>query len=183
MDWNDDLYDRNELGAHLGSLGVLQNHTVDELLVRTTKNTRTGNEFGFKPTELSVGTTAAGEYFSGFHALVHRDGPNIHHIDPEARHASSFWIRFAEEVCTYITRNKTFSPAGGISGSKSEHFARTMRRIYRSVLISAASLFATLRAAGSSFVHLTTGSVSPCTSVSTPGGLLNMPATSRKCSP
>lgn len=102
MDWDNDVFSRDELEQNLGSLGVLQNYSVDELLVRTTKNTRTGNEFGFKPTELSLGVIKGEEYYSGFHGKVNRDGPNIHHKDEEACHPSSFWIRFAEKVCTII---------------------------------------------------------------------------------
>ena len=94
MDWDDEIFDRNEFETHLDSLAILQNHTVDELLKRTTRNTRTGNEFSFILTDFSIGVVAGGEYYSGFKTQVHRDGPMIHDKDPQARDPSSYWFRF-----------------------------------------------------------------------------------------
>ena len=47
MDWDDTIFDRGELLSHLDDLQISHYYELDELLVRTTKNTRTGNEFSF----------------------------------------------------------------------------------------------------------------------------------------
>ncbi|KAI0695361.1 RdRP-domain-containing protein [Cytidiella melzeri] len=94
MDWDDDKFDRADFTAHFEDLGILSKHTVDELLQRTTKNTRTGAEFGFKPTNLSVGSIVHSQFYCGFQTKVDREGTNIQTNEPLA---SSFWIRFREE--------------------------------------------------------------------------------------
>lgn len=95
MDWIDEIYDRTSFAvAALGILG--EKHTIEELLTRTTKNTRSGNEFGFKPRAMSVGVEVGQQYFRGFETAVEPKGINPH---TEKDLPSSFWIRFKEEVC------------------------------------------------------------------------------------
>lgn len=95
MDWDDDIYDRDEIREHLDALGVLQNFTLEDLLTRTTKKTRSGNEFGFKPTNLSIGTVKDGQFYAGFSSTIEKSGISIHTEDSIP---SSFWIRFREQV-------------------------------------------------------------------------------------
>ncbi|EKM58681.1 uncharacterized protein PHACADRAFT_253168 [Phanerochaete carnosa HHB-10118-sp] len=97
MDWDPEIFDRLAFEDHLDDLGILGDHAVDELLVRTTENTRSGNEFGFKPTHLNIGTLKGHTFYSGFDSRVERNGLNIQKPTGEPL-PSSFWIRFKEEV-------------------------------------------------------------------------------------
>ncbi|PSR72360.1 hypothetical protein PHLCEN_2v11766 [Hermanssonia centrifuga] len=105
MDWDDEKYDREELHDHLGELEILRDHSVEDLLVRTTQNTRTGNEFGFKPTEIALGLTSASKtcFYSGFKRMVDRKGLSV--LSGEET-PSSFWICFQEEVEFSCARSK-----------------------------------------------------------------------------
>ncbi|KAI0090965.1 RdRP-domain-containing protein [Irpex rosettiformis] len=94
MDWNDDVFSKEEFASHFATLGILDQHTVPELLTRTTKNTRTGNEFGFKPTALTIGLGVKHQFYSGFETDVDKAGVNVH---TRENMPSSFWIRFREE--------------------------------------------------------------------------------------
>lgn len=100
MDFDPDKFDRDELKEHLHDLGVEDgvDYKMDELLTRTTKNTRTGNEFGFKPVQVSVGSTANGQFYSGFDRDVEPSGYDATSQAENHSNASSFWIRFKEEV-------------------------------------------------------------------------------------
>lgn len=95
MDWDDNKFDLGELSAHLQDLGVLDRYKVEELLDRTTENTRTGNEFGFKPVSLAIGVVAESNYYEGFTSDVDFQGENVHN---NKSLPSSVWIRFKEEV-------------------------------------------------------------------------------------
>lgn len=96
MDWDDNIFDHDEFEHHFNELGILQRHTVDELKARTTKITRSGREFGFKPTRLAIGSVANSRFHYGFESIVDREGPHPHKNGESL--PSSFWIRFAEEV-------------------------------------------------------------------------------------
>lgn len=98
MDWDDTIFDRGELLSHLDDLQISHYYELDELLVRTTKNTRTGNEFSFMLTELALGSLVGDVFYSGFQAEIHRNGPDPHRLEGNATLPSSFWIRFKEEV-------------------------------------------------------------------------------------
>ncbi|KAI0752286.1 RdRP-domain-containing protein [Irpex lacteus] len=113
MDWIDEIYDRTSFAEHVAALGILgEKHTVEELLTRTTKNTRSGNEFGFKPRAMSIGVEVGQQYFRGFETAVEPKGINPH---TEKDLPSSFWIRFQEEwfqirvFCTGLT-DLTYAP-------------------------------------------------------------------------
>lgn len=102
MDFDPERFDRDELREHLHDLGVEDgvDYYMDELLTRTTKNTRTGNEFGFKPVHLSVGSTANEQFYSGFDCDVDASGYDVAlATNKNPVNSSSFWIRFKEEVC------------------------------------------------------------------------------------
>lgn len=94
MDWDDITFDTDEFELHFKRLNILENHTVDEIKKRTTKNTRSGREFGFKPTHLAIGSVVSSRFHVGFESTVDRDGRHPHNDDESL--PSSFWIRFAD---------------------------------------------------------------------------------------
>lgn len=96
MDW-DERFSKTELYDNLDDLGIWDRpkYKLDELLVRTTKNTRSGQEFGFKPRRLSIGILTNGQFYEGFTSVLDRKGRNVN-TDEDI--ASSFWIRFREQV-------------------------------------------------------------------------------------
>ncbi|KAI0337237.1 RdRP-domain-containing protein [Trametopsis cervina] len=93
MDWDDERFSRDEFQAHFDGLGILATHPMDDLLKRTTCDTRTGNEFGLKPVHLAIGTTDRSQFRQGFEAIVQREGVDMH----SKTLPSSFWVRFKEE--------------------------------------------------------------------------------------
>ncbi|KAI0342571.1 RdRP-domain-containing protein [Trametopsis cervina] len=94
MDWDDKIFSRDDFQTHFNDLEILDHHPMDELLQRTTATSRTGNEFGFKPVHLAIGTIDRGQFHQGFEATVERQGINVHTRKPIP---SSFWVRFKEE--------------------------------------------------------------------------------------
>lgn len=96
MDW-DERFSKTELYDNLDDLGVWKNpqYNLDELLIRTTRNTRSGQEFGFKPLRLSIGVLSNGQFYEGFASILDRQGRSVN-TDKDI--PSSFWIRFREQV-------------------------------------------------------------------------------------
>lgn len=96
MDWDDKKFSRSELKSHIISLGKnVDDRDMDELLGRTTQDTRTGQEFGFKPIEIALGSMYQGTFLQGWSSRVDREGVSPFQKKPLP---SSFWIRFGEEV-------------------------------------------------------------------------------------
>lgn len=96
MDWDDEVFNRSELKDHLWNLGKkVDDRDMDELLERTTGNTRTGQEFGFKPIEIALGSMYQGAFLQGWSTRVDKEGVSPFQKKPLP---SSFWIRFREEV-------------------------------------------------------------------------------------
>ncbi|KAH8087827.1 RdRP-domain-containing protein [Cristinia sonorae] len=96
MDFTSD-FDKDELANNLASVG-LTTIDMDELLTRTTKNTRRGTEFSFKPYEMEIGTTSSGVFHQGFISRIDPDGVCIDSPNPTP---SSVWIRFHEEMLMF----------------------------------------------------------------------------------
>lgn len=93
----DHRFDREEFHQHLQDHGLLEMvGNFDELLTRTTENTRRGKEFSFKPYHLSVGRMHAnGDFMETFSDDIEKEGPDpLFPAGPKLR--SSFWIRFDE---------------------------------------------------------------------------------------
>ncbi|TCD60788.1 hypothetical protein EIP91_009517 [Steccherinum ochraceum] len=93
----DERFDRSELQGHLADIGF-PDADMDDLLRRTTKNTRRGTEFSFKPYEVSIGVLSNGTFYSGFHSDVEREGVCIDSPKPLP---SSVWIRFHEQLIMF----------------------------------------------------------------------------------
>lgn len=80
---------------------------IDRLITRTTKNTRGGNAFSYKPIRIFIGSSSHSEFFSGFKSDIDSKGPNPHKEEGDpAQVSSSFWIRFGdpEPVCPLFAR-------------------------------------------------------------------------------
>lgn len=92
MDWDDNIFSRDDFRAHLDNLDpeILVKHDLDKVIERTTENTRTGGEFSFKPTHLEIGTMVGSRFYRGFASSVDRNGADV---QTGERLASSFWIR------------------------------------------------------------------------------------------
>jgi hypothetical protein len=87
----DKRFSKEQFRDHLADLGVLlSDGDFDELLERTTKTTRRGQEFGFKPVEFALGCSADGHFHSGYSRRAHDKG-----MDAQTGKDSptSFWIR------------------------------------------------------------------------------------------
>lgn len=123
MDWSHDIFDVSDFEDHLDSLGILNDYTVDGLLVRTTKNTRTGNEFGFKPIHLAIGTVKDETFYGGFESQVEREGIDVHKPTGNPL-PSSFWIRFTEEVASLIINLSLTISHDGPSGFRYARFVK-----------------------------------------------------------
>ena len=87
MDFDERKFDRLELQDNLALIG-LHEVDMDDLLKRTTKNTRRGTEFSFKPYEIMVGVLTADAFHYGFRSTVDRSDSV----------KSAVWIRFHEQV-------------------------------------------------------------------------------------
>lgn len=124
MDWDDEIFSRVEFEAHFGDLGILGPHSVEDILTRTTETTRTGQEFGFKPIRLQIGTIANGRFHAKFTSEVDRSGTDV---QTRGQLPSSFWIRFREEVRAALSSCSEVD-SFCLSGSKSEHFVLDMYR-------------------------------------------------------
>lgn len=100
MDWDDEVFSREEILDNLRDLGIpIGSEELPELLKRTTKNTRRGTEFGFKPIELAIGTVRDTQFYEGRRFSVDKSGENIH---TKKMCPSSFWIRLFEQVRSHV---------------------------------------------------------------------------------
>ena len=100
MDWDDSIFDRDDFRCHLDSIGVLTDHTLEELISRTTpgQKSRTGNEFGFKPMHVAIGCISNDVFHEGFSAEIEPIGVDLQGTEQK----SSFWIRFHEKVSVQL---------------------------------------------------------------------------------
>ena len=103
MDFDPAVFDRDEIKRHLADLGVLYDHDLDELLKRTTQNTRSGNEFGFKPVQLAIGINQGRAFYEGRSFMVEKSGRHPYSTEEKPRDPlpSSFWIRFGAWMALY----------------------------------------------------------------------------------
>lgn len=84
-----------EFRDHFEDLGILQSWDdfgLHELIRRTTKDTRGGDAFSFKPTHMWIGSSTPRGFYSGFECVVDPEGPNLQKLGTTDR--SSFWLRF-----------------------------------------------------------------------------------------
>ena len=107
MDFDENIFSRADLQNHLAQLGVLYDYDLGGLLKRTTKNTRSGNEFGFKPSTLEIGSSVANTFYAGQSYTVETEGTHPQskrcvledeENDDDRVLPSSFWFRFHEQV-------------------------------------------------------------------------------------
>ncbi|THH33039.1 hypothetical protein EUX98_g1143 [Antrodiella citrinella] len=92
----DHRFDKAELEKHLRDVGVPA-VDMDELLTRTTNNTRRGTEFSFKPYEMLVGTSVAGSFRYGFRSTLNRKGICIDSTETQ----TAVWFRFDKELIMF----------------------------------------------------------------------------------
>lgn len=101
----DDRFDPEEFKKHLRSLDLsdyTEQTSFEELLARTTKNTRRAAEFSFKPVELRVGDTQGfigkgGTFYPRFQAEVDPQILNPLVVKTGATSLkSSVWIRYSD---------------------------------------------------------------------------------------
>ena len=97
MDFDEKRFSKEDFKQHATQLGLVRNDSeLEQLLKRTTKNTRTGEEFSFKPVDISIGTHVGVDFVEGVSWSVDPAGPHPHHEGEQQ--PSSFWIRFREQV-------------------------------------------------------------------------------------